>query len=560
MNLRDSVQNNSINQATEVSSSCFKLSPKGLTEKQRKDALDKLHDYETNQKNHFLGYQVNCEMDYEKDLKEYLNYHINNVGDPFQCGNLTTNSKTIECAVLDYYAELWNATYPHEKYNKESYWGYSLSMGATEGNFYGMWNARDYLSGKFLLNNKSLDKRAVESNKDKALTFINNNLTFYQAQLPKRNPNEYTPVAFYSQDTHYSIVKAVRILNFETFNSIGSGNFVCPLKYPEDYPEGFSEKYLDKNNWPLEVPSNMDGSIHIPSLVKLAESFISKGYPIFVCFNYGTTFKGAYDNVQEAAKQLVPILKKHNMYKIKVYYDKEHPKKYDIRNGFWFHVDGALGSAYMPFIEKAIKQGKISMPEDYTFPVSDFRVPEIHSLVMSGHKWIGAPFPCGIYMTKTKYQLLPPDDPMYIGSPDTTFSGSRNGLAAIILWDYLAKNSYEANIRKAIRTEELAQYTVKSLKKLEDRIKEDLWVNRTPFSLTIRFKRPNPDIIFKYSLSCESLFVINETGYSEERNYAHMYTMTHVTEELIDQLVEDLSEPNAFPKFNTLKKEYKDII
>ncbi|MDN3680871.1 hypothetical protein QWZ04_11120 [Vibrio tapetis subsp. quintayensis] len=41
-------------------------------------------------------------------------------------------------------------------------------------------------------------------------------------------------------------------------------------------------------------------------------------------------------------------------------------------------------------------------------------------------------------MTKQKFMVSPPDNPEYIGSPDTTFSGSRNGLSPIVLWEYFA--------------------------------------------------------------------------------------------------------------------------
>lgn len=515
--------------------SIYTLSKNGLNKEERQAALRHLYHYETTQKRHFLGYQLNNKMDYETDLSTYLNYHINNVGDPFQNGNLTMNSKEIECAVLDYYGELWHAETPHDKNNPESYWGYVLSMGATEGNFYALWNARDYLSGKFLLVDEDAEKKAKAYSELGAQVIVKDQLIYYEQDTPEHRPNAYKPIAFFSQDTHYSIVKSVRILDMDTFHSMGSGRYTCPLKYPEDYPENFSKQYLDENDWPLEVPSNMDGTIHIPSLVKLAEFFISKGFPIYVCFNYGTTFKGAYDRVDDAIGQLIPILKKYGMYERKVYYDKKNPKKYDIRNGFWFHVDGALGTAYMPFIEKAIHEGRIDVPPHYEFPICDFRINELQSLVMSGHKWIGAPFPCGIFMTKIKYQLLPPDDPMYIGSPDTTFAGSRNGLAPMVLWDYLAKLSYEDQIAMAVETEELARYTQQALEEVEDILGQDLWVERSPFSLTIRFKRPSESLIFKYSLSCETLYVGGK-----KREYVHLFVMNHVTKELIDDFIREL--------------------
>lgn len=104
------------------------------------------------------------------------------------------------------------------------------------------------------------------------------------------------------------------------------------------------------------------------------------------------------------------------------------------RTGYWFHVDGALGAAYTPY---GTGSGF------YKFPKFDFSIPEIHSISVSGHKWIGSPFPCCVYMTKVKYQLSPPDNPNYIGSPDSTFAGSRNAFSALILWDYLSRNSWQ---------------------------------------------------------------------------------------------------------------------
>ncbi len=78
----------------------FELSSTGLTAEQRKTALGQLQNYESRQKTYFLGYQVNQSLNYEEDLKPYLNYHINNVGDPFQSGNFTINSKFMERAVF----------------------------------------------------------------------------------------------------------------------------------------------------------------------------------------------------------------------------------------------------------------------------------------------------------------------------------------------------------------------------------------------------------------------------------------------------------------------------
>ncbi|MTV47934.1 histidine decarboxylase [Heliobacillus mobilis] len=528
----------------------FKLSPEGVPEAWRKIALQQLHEYELAQKQHFLGYQTNQKLNFDEELHQYLNYHLNNVGDPFQSGNLTLNSKFIERAVLDYFASLWNAQWPHNnnkntpyEERKDSYWGYVLTMGASEGNVYALWNARDYLSGKFLMTDAEVEHKAKEASKCGRKVSIEPRTMYYQAIAPECNPNKYTPVAFYSQDTHYSIIKFMRVLNIQTFYEIAVNNKLkCPLE-KDDYPDDFSNEYIDEiSGWPLEVPSDKDGNIHIPALVKLVDFFAEKGYPPLISFNYGTTFKGAYDRVKDAVEKLVPVFKNRNLYERKVHYDPNDKSKFDVRNGFWIHVDGALGAGYMPFIEMAIKQNKIKLPDGYTFPEFDFRIKELHSLVFSGHKWLGAPWPTGIFMSKVKYQLQPPDDPQYIGSPDTTFAGSRNGFSPIILWNSLSKNSYDSLIEMAVNMEGLAEYAFQEFKKLEQKLGIDLWVERSPLSLTIRFKKPDDHIVFKYSLSEEELYVDGK-----RRKYCHMYIMGHVTEKLIDEFILELSKPYVIP-------------
>ncbi|MCO5590428.1 hypothetical protein L7F22_044398 [Adiantum nelumboides] len=158
---------------------------------------------------------------------------VNNIGDTFQEGNLTANNKFMEQAVLDYYAALWHAKWPHSSKDLESYWGFTLTMGSTEGN-------------------------------------------------------------------------------------------------------------LDDGDWSVEVPSKDGGAINTDDLTSLVEFFA-----IMVCFNYGTTFKGAYDDVALACENY-GLLDRQVSWK-----DEDGTIKTDTRTGYWFHVDGALGAAYMPYIEMA---------------------------------------------------------------------------------------------------------------------------------------------------------------------------------------------------------------
>jgi len=496
----------------------FQLSMTPLTEEHQKKALGSLKDYLTTQQKNFIGYQVSEKVQYSKMLSFLLDMHTNNVGDPFVNGNLTVNTKIMERAVLDYFAKLWNVETPSTPANKESYWGYVLSMGSTEGNLYGLYNARDYLKGKALYVEPGGQMSLVKPLKE--------NL---------HSKHAFHPVAFFSQDTHYSITKIVRALEIRTFYEIGEKEYKyqCPIT-----PDG---------RWPKEVPSEGGnagpGSIDVNKLLQLVEFFARTGSPPLIVLNVGTTFKGAYDDVEQVGYRLKPILQKYGLYERRVEYA---PGRYDIRTGYWIHIDGALGASYLPFLRKAGShvQGYI--------PQFDFSLPFVQSIVTSAHKFPGCPVPSGIYMTKRKYQIAPPDDPEYIGSPDTTFAGSRNAISPSVLWCYYANTNDKMEMEKAIRLEKLSEYAEKKLKELEryyQRKGYKLWVERSPLSLSIRFRDPeDPDTIFKYSLSQMQLLI---DGEDQPRKYVHIFMMQSVDESLINDLVDDLK--TAYDKLAAMK-------
>lgn len=503
----------------------FQLDPEGMSPERRAETLQRLRSYQDLQKSHSLGFQANQGIHYREDLKPFLDFHINNVGDPFLTGSFTVNSKWMERAVLDYYARLWNARWPHDPDDPESYWGYVLSMGCTEGNIYGLWNGRDYLAGRSLLEDDEAREEARAGSRDGRPRGVPQRIVCRRAVATPGGPNAYRPVAFYSEDSHYSIIKAMRVLDIPTFHEVGTREHPgrCPI--------------TDDGTWPKEVPSvdrgGGPGSIDIDSLAALVEFFASRGHPILINFNYGTTFKGAYDDVEAAGRRLMPILDRHGLARREV--DCGDGRRIE-RRGYWIHVDAALGGAYMPFVEKAFEAGRIPARG----PNFDFRLPFVSSIAMSGHKWIGAPWPCGIFMTRTGDLLLPPSRPNYIGSRDSTLAGSRNGFSAIVLWDFLSRHSYDKQIERALQTQRLAEYAYRRLQGLERQV-GDLWVERSPLSLTVRFRKASDRICLKYSLASESLFVDGE-----DREYSHLYAMPHVTRAMIDGLVEDLSEADAF--------------
>ena len=146
-------------------------------------------------------------------------------------------------------------------------------------------------------------------------------------------------------------------------------------------------------------------------------------------------------------------------------------------------------------------------------------------------------------MTRTGLQLLPPSRPDVIGSPDTTFAGSRSGLSALVWWTYVGTHTYEQQLESVIDCLKLAEYTEAELKKVEKEIDRDIWIARTPLALSLRFRKPNDAIVYKYTLASEEFYHGNEL-----RHYTHIYLMKGATKEKIDNLIEELRKPGAFPE------------
>jgi histidine decarboxylase len=366
-------------------------------------------------------------------------------------------------------------------------------------------------------------------------------------------PNSRRPVAFYSEDTHYSFAKAVRVLGVETFHEVGTESYPgqCPLPGTDGV-------------WPAEVPSadgpsglpwDGSGEISVDALELLVEFFAAKGHPVFVSLNLGSTFKGAHDDVRRVCERLLPVFERYDMIDAPVGYGRDQrtgAPLTDRRRRFWIHVDGALGAGYLPFLRLAGED-----PQAYGWtpgtpaPEFDFglrlstaghgELDMVSSIAMSGHKWPGVPWPCGIYMTKVKYQVDPPSQPDYTGSPDTTFAGSRNGFSPLVLWDHLARHSHRSQVDRIRQAQELAAYLEQQLTAMEREKGIELWPARTPGAITVRFRKPSPELVTKWSLSAQD--VLTTPGdESTRRGYVHVFLMASVTRAKLDALLADLAE------------------
>ena len=106
---------------------------------------------------YFIGYPCNQDFDYS-ELEPFLEYTINNVGDPFGGSNIPLNTHEFEREVLAEFAELTRAP-------KDDWWGY-VTAGGTEGNMYGLYVARELFPDS---------------------------------------------ICYFSEDTHYSVAKVLRL-------------------------------------------------------------------------------------------------------------------------------------------------------------------------------------------------------------------------------------------------------------------------------------------------------------------------------------------------------------
>lgn len=208
--------------------------------------------------------------------------------------------------------------------------------------------------------------------------------------------------------------------------------------------------------------------------------------PAIILANIGTTMTEARDNVGTIRNVL-------NGLALRSYY---------------IHSDAALAGTYSALLEPR-----------HPFDFAD----GADSIAISGHKFIGSPFPCGIVIVKKAYkdrigQLVP-----YIGALDTTITGSRNGHGPIFMWYAIKKWGVEGFRKRSERSLELAAYTEQRLKA----IGWNTWRNEQ--SLTVVLDKPHDDIIRKWQLATQG-------------KHSHIICMPGVQKEQIDALVADLEK------------------
>ena len=154
-----------------------------------------------------IGYPCNQIFDYS-ELLPFMSHCLNNVGDPFHDSNFRSNTHEIEREVVGTFSDLM-------RLDREDGWGY-VTSGGTEGNMYGLYMGREAFPDG---------------------------------------------VVYFSQDTHYSVVKILRLLKMRN----------------------------------IMIKSQDNGEIDYDDLRETVR--INRDSPAIIMANIGTTMKGAIDDV-----------------------------------------------------------------------------------------------------------------------------------------------------------------------------------------------------------------------------------------------------------------------
>ncbi|MCY4383064.1 MAG: histidine decarboxylase [Nitrospinae bacterium] len=186
-----------------------------------------------------VGYPCNQNFDYS-DLLPFMEYSLNNVGDPFHDSNFRSNTHEIEREVIARFASLMRLEQEHA-------WGY-VTSGGTEGNMYGIYMGRELFPDG---------------------------------------------VVYFSQDTHYSVLKILRVLNVRN----------------------------------IMIKSQENGEIDYEDLRETIR--IHRDSPVIFMANIGSTMKGAVDDVSRV-RGILDDLAVTNAY---------------------IHADAALSGMILPFVD-----------------------------------------------------------------------------------------------------------------------------------------------------------------------------------------------------------------
>ena len=129
--------------------------------------------------------------------------------------------------------------------------------------------------------------------------------------------------------------------------------------------------------------------------------------------------------------------------------------------------------------------------------------------------------PCGVVLALKQNVDRIARSIEYVGTLDTTITGSRNAITPLMLWYAIRSRGTEGFEKIVNDCIQRAEYAVERLKE----IGVAAW--RNPHAITVVFPKPTPGILEKWQLAVQG-------------NFAHIMVMPHVTREKIDELAADI--------------------
>ncbi|WP_431164608.1 histidine decarboxylase [Tenacibaculum halocynthiae] len=268
------------------------------------------------------------------------------------------------------------------------------------------------------------------------------------------------------------------------------GLYIAREMYPKAmvYYSESTHYSVKKNIHLLNIPSIVirsqeNGEIDYNDLEETLK--FNRHKPAIVLTTYGTTMKEAKDDVSKVKG----ILKKLAI--------QDH----------YIHCDGALAGSFGAFVEPKI-------PFDF--------MDGADSISISGHKFIGSPIPAGVIVTRRSLRDRVSKGISYIGSLDTTITGSRNGHSPLFLWYAINKLGIDGLKARYNHSLEVAKYCNQELLK----IGVNAW--RNPGAITVVLPKMSNTIKEKWQLATED-------------DITHIICMPNVTKDQIDHFIKDVA-------------------
>jgi len=231
----------------------------------------------------------------------------------------------------------------------------------------------------------------------------------------------------------------------------------------------------------IVIRSKANGEMDYDDLHRMVE--LHRDKPVIILANIGTTMTEAKDDLAQIKSKL---------------------RACAVQN-YYIHCDAALAGVYSALLNLS--------------PGFDF-LHGADSLAFSGHKFIGSPLPCGVVLVKKNYKDRIGKAIPYIGTVDTTITGSRNGHSPLFLWYAINKLGRKGLAERALRSMELAEYTVKKMQ--QDGI--PAW--RNPDALTVVFPAPPESLRKKWQIATDD-------------QHSHLICMPGVTQQQVDEFIEE---------------------